>query len=154
MSQIGKKDDAEQVNIEHVFPIKKNLTAVSDEMKQTMATGVEMAIIGFWSKNDKDEFKCYHYFYVPNPMKREIRRSDRKDWQGNQSTISVHQILYYGHDGDDVFFFFNKSKVDKKFDISIGILNLEEDPQVNSNSVKCCLYDDAKNTKAIFPFPV
>ena len=52
----------------------------SENMEQTLKMNTEMAIIGFWKKNEKQEFKCYHYFYIPTPMRREMRRSDRKDW--------------------------------------------------------------------------
>ena len=33
----------------------------------------EIAIIGFWNLTKNHVFRCYHYFLVPNPMKREIK---------------------------------------------------------------------------------
>ena len=47
-----------------------------------MTPGTEIAIIGFWKREEISEFvnsewKCYFYYNVPNPIKREIRRSER-----------------------------------------------------------------------------
>ena len=57
-------------------------------MEEVIKKDSEMAIIGFWKQADKDVFKCYHYFYVPNPMMRETRISDRKGW-GRESGTPV-----------------------------------------------------------------
>ena len=89
VSQVGKKDDADEVKIEHVIPMKKDKPTISKNGAETMKIGVEVAIIAFWKLYDNGEFKCYHYFYVQNPMKREARRSDRKEWDRKQSTVSV-----------------------------------------------------------------
>ena len=41
----------------------------------------EIAIIGYWVRDEDDkstnEWRCYYYFEVENPLKREIRRSER-----------------------------------------------------------------------------
>ena len=41
----------------------------------------EIAIIGYWVRDEDDkstnEWRCYYYFEVDNPLKREIRRSER-----------------------------------------------------------------------------
>ena len=46
-----------------------------------MKPGTEIAIIGFWKRDyldsDSFEWKCYYYYNVPNPVRREIRRSER-----------------------------------------------------------------------------
>ena len=43
-----------------------------------MKPGTEIAIIGFWKRDDEQsDWTCYFYFNVPNPLKREIRRSER-----------------------------------------------------------------------------
>ena len=95
-----------------------------------MKARTEKAIVGFWKMNSKQEFKCYHYFYVPTPLKREIRKSDRKDWgKKSNATANVYQILHRGHN-DDIFIVFNE---DEK--LSIGILNLDLvlDPEKSRN---------------------
>ena len=89
MSQIRKKDEAEAIKIEHTFKIFRDHKCITESMADTMKVGQEMAIIGFWRRNllnSKDVFSCYHYFYVPNPCKRETQRSDRGG--SKKSTIS------------------------------------------------------------------
>ena len=42
----------------------------------------EIAVISFWKLNDEGgDFFCYKHFKVPNPMKREIRRSVSSEHQ-------------------------------------------------------------------------
>ena len=69
----------------------------------------EIAIVGFWHLTSKQVFRCYHFFMVPSPMKREI-----KDTEG---TV-LKQVLFTGNRpsidnelGDkpgDVFFFYER----------------------------------------------
>ena len=58
-----------------------------------MIVGTEMAIIGFWSQEEQEEqdgtlFKCYSYFYLPKPITRSVRKSDRKLESGKKSTLT------------------------------------------------------------------
>ena len=48
----------------------------------------EMAIIGYWRVEDEfsDDFVCYHYFYVNSPLKRDAKRSDRKEHNDKKKT--------------------------------------------------------------------
>ena len=78
------------MTIEHTFQFEKNTEIMPKKVADVMKVNTEKAIIGFWRMNLKQEFKCYHYFYVPTPLKRETRRSDRKDWgKKNSSTVNV-----------------------------------------------------------------
>ena len=36
----------------------------------------QVAVIGFWRQTEQKVFYCHHYFYVPNPMKRQIKEAD------------------------------------------------------------------------------
>ena len=89
ISHIGRKDDAEQVTIDCTVEIEKNKRPISQEMASTMKVHSEMAIIGYWRKNIKEEFKCYHYFYIPSPLRRETRRADRKVMNKHDSTANL-----------------------------------------------------------------
>ena len=93
----------------------------------------QIAIIGFWKKDNDDEFHCYHFFYVQNPMVREYARSERNIYNdsGGNTSLSICQILFKGAN-DDLFLIFNPTKVDYESlspeDESawrLGILNLE-----------------------------
>jgi hypothetical protein len=62
----------------------------------------EVAVIGFWKLTTNQVFRCYHFFYVPNPMKREV-----KDIEGTD----LQQVLYTGvapapEVPGDIFFFY------------------------------------------------
>ena len=62
----------------------------------------EIAVIGFWKLTNNQVFRCYHFFYVPNPMMREV-----KDIEGTD----LQQVLYTGvapapEVPGDVFFFY------------------------------------------------
>ena len=37
----------------------------------------QYAIVGFWKIDKDNEFYCYHFFYVPNPVAREFAKSER-----------------------------------------------------------------------------
>ena len=96
MSQVGKKDDAEQIVFEHTMPFEKDHEPISEDMAETMKVSTEMAIIGYWKQNKKGEYKCYHYFFVPRPCKRETLRSDRKEWNFITTTVNVQQVIFRG----------------------------------------------------------
>jgi len=62
----------------------------------------DVAVIGFWKLTDDSVFRCYHFFYVPNPMMREV-----KDIEGTD----LQQVLYTGVAPEpqvpgDIFFFY------------------------------------------------
>ena len=56
-------------------------TKLTTHAQPFMTPGSEIAIIGFWKREESEdlskEWKCYFYYNVPNPIKREIRRSER-----------------------------------------------------------------------------
>lgn len=93
----------------------------------------QIAIIGFWKKDDAGEFNCYHFFYVQNPLVREYARSERNIYNdsGGIASLSICQILFKGAN-DDLFLIFNPTKVEdeslspkEEFAWRLGILNLE-----------------------------
>ena len=99
---------------------------------ECLANKNQVAIIGFWRKDSKDEFYCYHFFYVPNPCVREYARSERRNFIENSevTSLSICQILFKGE--DDLFLIFNPSETDKtsllpkeKDSWRLGILNLD-----------------------------
>ena len=53
MSQLGKKDDSELLNIDHSFVLKKNNSELSHQTEDTMKLGNDVAIIGFWKQNER-----------------------------------------------------------------------------------------------------
>ena len=71
-----------------------------------MKPGAEVAIIGFWKRENEDdpnsEFQNYFYFNCANVKKREVRKSERKD-----SQVNAKQVLYTSQvDGKEILFFF------------------------------------------------
>ena len=48
------------------FKLEDHLTLIADEY----------AIVGFWRKDENDRFVSYHFFRVPNPVKRSIREDE------------------------------------------------------------------------------
>ena len=60
------------------------MTKLDEKAKNSyLANKNQVAIIGFWKKDHKEEFFCYHYFFVPNPCVREYARSERKNFIEN-----------------------------------------------------------------------
>ena len=117
----------------------------------------QVALIGFWKKDQRDEFHCYNFFYVPNPCVREYARSERFNFIENneQTSVSICQILFKGGK-DDLFLIFNTSKYGKNlqqleepFAWRLGILNLEK--QVYSEAFTEHDYISAKAFEHIFP---
>ena len=128
MSSIGKKNDAEQVTIEHDVQLTKNKDEMDENMKKIMKVDTEVAIIGYWKKNYLGEFKCYHYFYIPKPYKRETRKANRKV-RADDCSIHIDQVLFHDHHSDNVFFFYEEPCGEEK-GMHLGIVNLEVDTKV------------------------
>ena len=75
--RIGKQDNAESTRLNQTYKIEKDCDLTVDS-QPFMTPGTEIAIIGFWKRDDEQsEWRCYFYFNVPNPLKREVRRSER-----------------------------------------------------------------------------
>ena len=96
-----------------------------------------------------DEFHCYHYFHVPNPVAREFAKSERESHISEAFSLTLTQILFEGAD-NELFMIFNPSDVVKKDytpadknGLRLGILNLNV-TQRNSPFTK----RSYKNTKA------
>ena len=77
-----------------------------DDNKRTKVD--QVAIIAFWRLDAEGEFDCYKHFKVPNPMKREIRRSGRPE-----STLAVKQVLYHGR-RNEIYFFYKEPLSDEE----------------------------------------
>ena len=71
--------------------MKKDVHAFNE--RPWMKPGAEIAIIGFWKRENEDdpnsELKCYYYFNIANPRKREARRSE-----GENTLVNAKQVLY------------------------------------------------------------
>ena len=70
--------DAEETNIKFFQNYTKSTIPLESQLARSMNEGGEAAIIGYWDRQDgtpSSKFVCYHYFYVPSPLKREIRKS-------------------------------------------------------------------------------
>ena len=80
-SKIKKLDDAAKLEFEDAVPMEK-LTG-QQASNECLSNKNQIAIIGFWKKDHKEEFYCYNYFYVPNPCEREYARSERKNYIEN-----------------------------------------------------------------------
>ena len=61
--------------VERVLTEKKYVKMIKTEIEENDSKH-HAAIIGFWRFNkERDELECYHDQEVPNPLKREIRRT-------------------------------------------------------------------------------
>lgn len=80
-----------------------------------------MAIIGFWRPYRDGLLKCYRYFYIPAPLSRVIKHSNRIGQSEKQTTLTAKQVLYKGGD-EEIFLFYTINKSD----VHLGILNLNE----------------------------
>ena len=68
----------------------------------------EIAVIGFWRLNKNQVFRCYRFFLVPKPMKREIKET---------AETYLQQVLYTGNRPSpdrpgEIFFFYERSTGD------------------------------------------
>ena len=76
--RVGKQDNAESTSLSQHFKMEKD-RELTTSSQPWMTPGTEIAIIGYWKRDDLEgvcsEWRCYHYFDIPNPIKREIRSS-------------------------------------------------------------------------------
>ena len=86
----------EQVDETKGITSQEFATVVQKEYTETYLDK-DIAVIGFWKNTPKNILQCYHYFYVPNPLKRAIKQV---------GGIALYQLLYTGAQGE-VFFFFS-----------------------------------------------
>ena len=80
-----------------------------------------MAIIGFWKPYRDGLFSCYKYFYIPTPLSRVIKESNRIGQSEKQTTLLAKQVLYKGFN-EEIFLFYSINKSD----VHLGILNLSQ----------------------------
>ena len=85
--------------------------AITSKTMDNEVYAPEIAIVAFWRQNEYKEFKCYRHFTIPNPMKREIRRSNR----GSENTLA--QFLYQGNQ-NEIFFFHKETVIDEETKIN------------------------------------
>ena len=82
----GAEHDLTSIEVERTYDIVRDKAFSSEEHKQIEMD--EYAIIGFWRQNDEDQkdktprkgareqlYECYHFFHIPNPVKRTIRNT-------------------------------------------------------------------------------
>ena len=62
-----------------------------------MTTCQEYAVVAYWGLNRYDCFKCDKFFFVPNPLKRMILKSEKAE---------LSQVLYSSPHANVVFLFF------------------------------------------------
>ena len=63
---------------------------------------------------DKDnEFHCYHFFYVQNPVAREFAKSERAIHINEEPSLTLTQVLFEGAD-NELFMIFNPSPVTRE----------------------------------------
>ena len=152
VSQVERKDDAEQVVVERESQLIKDKTELSDELKRTMQEGQEMAIIAYWKPDSRQEFKCFHYFYVPNPWKRDTKRSERTGPGNKKYTTNISTVLYPSQN-NEVFFFFSDTRGPRgdKLDTNMGLLNLDVDLSKANRQGDILSHRHPTNTVKIFP---
>ena len=78
-----------------------------------------MAIIAFWFLDNKT-WRCKHFFFVPNPLKREISSS---------GTNKSFQILFTGQN-KELFFFYKPEESTNDSEYNLGILKLKSEPGI------------------------
>ena len=129
-----KKQDIIQRNIQPEFNAETTSVLQTHLIQREKATsyerpwmkpGSEVAVIGFWRRNNEDdpnsEFICYFYFNCANPKKREVRRSDRS-YAKRMVPVCAKQVLYVSssQEKDVVFFFYQDFTSDN---LNLAILN-------------------------------
>ena len=92
-----------------------------------MTTCEQYAVIAFWGMHPWiDSFKCYRFFFVPNPFKRMILQTEKAE---------LNQVLYSSPHTNDVFLFFegyhNSSPHTKT--MQCAVLNLGQDEKLNTS---------------------
>ena len=124
---VQKQDHASVVSLaECNYQLRKRKKPTNPSLQKILRPGSDVAIIGYW-KTDKDDlagthadFKCYHYFYVPNPI---IKKSISKSMSTNHS---LNQLLFrtLEHQNQEpakVFFFYKTGPENK--DEYLAVLN-------------------------------
>ena len=121
--RIGMQQHADTMTIKKEMDILSSKRALASEAIQA---GQEIAIIGFWKMDmPTAKFSCYRFFYVPGPITREIKCSDRFDYS-KKSTVSAYQVLFKG-EHNEMFLFYGEGKKD----YFVGILNLHDNMAIN-----------------------
>ena len=102
----GAEHDLTSIEVERTYDVVRDKAFTSEEHKQIEMD--EYAIIGFWRQNQEVEaskipgqkkveqlYECYHFFHVPNPVKRTIRSTDEGQ---------MYEVLFPG-EKDELFCF-------------------------------------------------
>ena len=108
--RVGKQDNAESTSLNQNFKLEKN-RELTINSQPWLTPGTEIAIIGYWKRDDiakvNNEWRCYFYFDIPHPIKREVRRSSVKDEYS--AAVSEKQVLFVtSTEKSDTVFFFHK----------------------------------------------
>ena len=112
---VQKQDHAHLVSLtECKYQLKKRKKPIHTELQKVLKPDQVIAIIGFWRKDKHDlagsqsDFKCYHYFYVPNPMgKKQIAKSTSTSHSLNQYLFRT--LEHQNQEPSKIFFFYKKS---------------------------------------------
>ena len=77
-SRVKKLDDASKLELDESDTNAKIMKVESDSSESCVCKRYnQYAIVGFWKMDKDNEFYCYNFFYVPNPVTREFARSER-----------------------------------------------------------------------------
>ena len=91
----------------------------------------EVAIVGFWKPDSESKrLKCYHFFHIPNPVKRKIRKND-----SNNSIL--YEVLFEGQDNELFFFMQQKNNKNERLEegFYFGELKLARGANVKNNRI-------------------
>ena len=141
---IGKANDAEVVELGDEVKCEKFDTP--EKIHQgALNKKNQIAIIGFWKRDQNHEYYCYNYFYVPNPCVREYARSERNVYihgvDSEMTKISISDVLFKGANGE-LFMIFNTSNIDHN--------SLEPE---NQNAWKLGVLDVEPKSETSLPLP-
>jgi hypothetical protein len=93
--------------------INTEFARVAKSFENDVYSDKEIAVVGYWKQLPSNLFKCYHYFYIPTPMKRAIK---------DVSTSVLYLVLYLGRK-NEIFFFYKQKDAVGNNSITIGILD-------------------------------
>ena len=104
---------------------RKNPTDPS--LQKVLKPNTTVAIVAFWRKeisyyaDAQAEFKCYHYFYVPNPKTQTVMMNtvQLQPLKKFLYRTSKHQC----QEDEKIFFFFKDDE--KQRDFKLAVLNCE-----------------------------
>ena len=88
--------DQKGIKVQHYMKTK-----LSEHKEEEYAA--KIAIIAFWRLEEKNEFKCYRCFKVPNPITREVLNDQELLERKNHN---IHDMLFVGE--KEVFFFYHQ----------------------------------------------